>query len=68
MDMRKNHYLLRVGAFPHVSFCVALFLDSHAINALSFSHDGEYLAISNTSTYIDIVGPIADITSSLPLT
>lgn len=26
----------------------------HAINALSFSHDGEYLAVSNTGTYIDI--------------
>jgi len=26
----------------------------HAINALSFSHDGEYLAIANAGTYIDI--------------
>ena len=33
---------------PHIS-------NSHAINGLSFSHDGEYLVISNTSTYIDIV-------------
>ena len=27
----------------------------NAINALSFSHDGEYLAIANAGTYIDIV-------------
>jgi len=26
----------------------------NAINALSFSHDGEYLAIASTGTYIDI--------------
>lgn len=26
----------------------------HAINALSFSHDGEFLAIANTGNYIDI--------------
>ncbi|KAF9464836.1 WD40-repeat-containing domain protein [Collybia nuda] len=26
----------------------------HSINALSFSHDGEYLAIANAGTYIDI--------------
>lgn len=27
----------------------------YSINALSFSHDGEYLAIANAGTYIDIV-------------
>jgi hypothetical protein len=27
----------------------------NAINALSFSHDGEYLAIANAGSYIDIV-------------
>ncbi|TFK25966.1 WD40 repeat-like protein [Coprinopsis marcescibilis] len=27
----------------------------HAINSLSFSHDGEYLAIANAGLYIDIV-------------
>ena len=41
---------------------------SHAINALSFSHDGEYLAISNTNTYIDIVSFHWDNASSLLLT
>ena len=30
-------------------------VNRNAINALSFSHDGEYLAIANTGTYIDIV-------------
>ena len=30
-------------------------LHSNAINALSFSYDGEYLAIASTGSYIDIV-------------
>ncbi|KAG6910126.1 hypothetical protein DXG01_012885 [Tephrocybe rancida] len=30
-------------------------VSEHAINALSFSHDGEYLAIANGGNYIDIV-------------
>lgn len=54
--MCKNHHLLRVSALcPWVLFASSHIPNSHAINALSFSHDGEYLAISNTSTYIDIV-------------
>jgi len=48
-------------ALSHIS-------NSHAINALSFSHDGEYLAISNTSTYIDIVSLRRDNAPSLLLT
>jgi len=40
---------------PVAHFVLSHISNSHAINALSFSHDGEYLAISNTSTYIDIV-------------
>lgn len=31
------------------------FRNRHAINALSFSHDGEYIAIANAGLYIDIV-------------
>ncbi len=31
------------------------FFRRYSINALSFSHDGEYLAIANAGTYIDIV-------------
>lgn len=27
----------------------------HSINSLSFSHDGEYLAIANAGSYVDIV-------------
>lgn len=50
------------------SLVVSHITNSHAINALSFSHDGEYLAISNTSTYIDIVSFPSDPSSSLLLT
>ena len=32
---------------------------SHGINALSFSHDGEFIAIANQGNYIDIVSGIA---------
>lgn len=28
---------------------------SNSINALSFSHDGEFIAIANAGNYIDIV-------------
>ena len=38
-----------------IPFALSHISNSHAINGLSFSYDGEYLAISNTSTYIDIV-------------
>ena len=30
-------------------------LPRNAVNGLSFSHDGEYLAIASAGTYIDIV-------------
>ena len=53
--MRENHHLLRVSVLPPRFISGCLTSSSHAINGLSFSHDGEYLAISNTSTYIDIV-------------
>ena len=51
-----------------VPFVLPYISNSHAINGLSFSHDGEYLAISNTSTYIDIVSLHQDNASSLSLT
>lgn len=31
----------------------------HSINSLSFSHDGEYLAIANAGSYIDIVSDLS---------
>ena len=37
---------------PTVSNCLEI---SNAINALSFSHDGEFIAIANAGSYIDIV-------------
>ncbi|KAF4601393.1 hypothetical protein EYR38_006046 [Pleurotus pulmonarius] len=40
----------------------------HAINALSFSHDGEFLAIANTGNYIDIVrGSVISVAQLRPL-
>jgi hypothetical protein len=40
-----------------------IFRYRYSINALSFSHDGEYLAIANAGTYIDIVSPSNTLTS-----
>lgn len=50
-------------SIPVIPLALSHISNSHAINALSFSHDGEYLAISNTSTYIDIVSRMTGITS-----
>jgi len=51
-----------------IPFMLSHIPDSHAINGLSFSHDGEYLAISNTNTYIDIVSLHSDDALSALLT
>lgn len=42
--LRSIHCLTLVSSFI-----------SHAVNALSFSHDGEFLAIASSGNYIDIV-------------
>lgn len=49
--------------------CLSIFLTnhktntlvSHGITDLSFSHDGEYIAMSNQGSYIDIVGSSRDV-------
>src|SRR6266545_2732235 len=47
------------SASPYTFREVVWYVHDHyyrfSINALSFSHDGEYLAIANAGTYIDIV-------------
>jgi hypothetical protein len=56
MDMRTHDNRLRVSTpISDHSSTSSLTLARNAINALSFSHDGEYLAIANAGTYIDIV-------------
>jgi hypothetical protein len=55
MDMCSDNLHLRVSG-PKTSHSLrSLDSFSNAINALSFSYDGEYLAIANTGAYIDIV-------------
>ena len=59
MDLYEYYNFLRVSiilpamharCLPHI-----LSLCRHSINALSFSHDGEYIAIASQGSYIDIV-------------
>lgn len=59
MDLRANDHGLRVRPPPRVSSTppsINLRVISNAINALSFSYDGEFIAIANAGNYIDIVG------------
>lgn len=55
MDMHSNHIYLRVSVVVRHLRATLTPSNSNAINSLSFSHDGEYLAIANTGSYIDIV-------------
>ena len=56
MDLRTDDSILRVrGRVRPPSDRNYIFLRRNAINALSFSFDGEYLAIASTGSYIDIV-------------
>ncbi|KAG8219017.1 hypothetical protein J3R82DRAFT_4773 [Butyriboletus roseoflavus] len=56
MDLRTDDSILRVRGRerPPLGHNYNL-LCRNAINALSFSFDGEYLAIASTGSYIDIV-------------
>jgi hypothetical protein len=57
--MRTYDYHLRVRLFSAIVFTVNETRNySNPINALSFSHDGEFLAAANTGMYIDIVSQI----------
>lgn len=58
MDLCANNHGLRVRIHSSLIATRSTNMNSttrHSINALSFSHDGEYLAIANAGTYIDIV-------------
>lgn len=44
------------NAYAAFLFSVDLHCDcSHPVDSLSFSHDGEYIAISSEGSYVDIV-------------
>ena len=59
--MRPHHLCLRVRDHMRLFLPAAWPTDvlfactSNSINALSFSHDGEFIAIANAGNYIDIV-------------
>lgn len=56
MDLRTDDSILRVRDRELPSWIINYsFSCRNAINALSFSFDGEYLAIASTGSYIDIV-------------
>ena len=47
---------MRVSATLHTDvLCTLNIVHSHVVNALSFSFDGEFIAIANSGSYIDIV-------------
>jgi hypothetical protein len=67
MDCRSDYHRLRVRAalsiplifgFDRTSVLILTPLFRQAISDLSFSHDGEYIAIAGAGNYIDIVRPL----------
>ena len=65
VDLRAHHHQLRVRPAPAPApragassqqLTIPRPRPRNGITALSFSHDGEYIAIANTGSYIDIVG------------
>ena len=69
MDLCKDDNCVRVSCGPNnIPSLFIGFSYRHSINALSFSHDGEYLAIANAGMYIDIVRPLLTAIHLLKLT
>ena len=66
--MHQYHYVLRVRDVYIISFThpltVMIVHSSNSITSLSFSHDGEYLAIASHGSYVDLVGSLLDTNSA----
>ena len=61
-------YVSRCATVTMVRYILISSGTSNAINALSFSHDGEFIAIANAGNYIDIVRLQADSKRRMQLT